>query len=78
MTQRDGTQLFNVFRKEVVQKCFIDQDVLQDNNTFAIKASFYEPTKEGTIMCLPKSMHALERQRECMQVFSLTGLDQFF
>ena len=28
MTQTDDAQLFNVFRKEVVQKCFIDQDVL--------------------------------------------------
>ena len=78
MTQTNDAQLFNVFRKEVVQKCFIDQDVLQENNTFAIKVSLYGPTKEGTIMCLSKSMHALQRQRECMQVFSLIGLDQLF
>ena len=29
-------------------------------------------------MCLPKSMHALQKQKECMKVFSLTRFDQFF
>ena len=29
-------------------------------------------------MCLPKSMHALQKQEECMKVFALTGFDKFF
>ena len=52
--------------------------MLQDNDTFAIKATFYGEKKESMIMCLPKSMHALQNQEECMKVFTLTWLDQFF
>ena len=78
MTQRDDAKLFRILRKEVVQKCFIDQEVLRDNDTFVVKATFYGGKKENTIMCLPKSMHALQKQKECMKVFTLTGLDQFF
>ena len=77
-TQKDGAKLFQIFKKEVVQKCFIDQEVLQDHDTFAMKATFYGETKESTIMCLPKSMHALQKQVECIKVFTLTRLDQFF
>ena len=62
----------------MVQNCFIDQEVLQDHDTFAVKANFYGETKESTIMCLPKSMLALQKQEECMKVFTLTGFDQFF
>ena len=29
-------------------------------------------------MCLAKSMHALQKEKECMKVFSLAGFDQFF
>ena len=61
MTQKGDAKLFRIFRKEVVQKCFIDQEVLQDNDTFAVKAMFYREKKESTIMCLPKSMHALQK-----------------
>ena len=77
-TQKDGVQLFNIFKKEVVQKCFIDQEVLQDHDTFAVKASFYGKKKESTIICLPKSMHALQKQKECMKVFNFKGFYQFF
>ena len=59
MTQRDDAELFKILRKEVVQKCFIDREVLWDNDTFVVKATFYGGKKENTIMCLPKSMLAL-------------------
>ena len=78
MTQRDDAKLFRILRKEVVQKCFIDREVLRDNDTFVVKATFYGGKKENTIMCLPKSMLALQKQEECMKVFTLTGFDQFF
>ena len=39
MTQRDDAELFRILRKEVVQKCFIDQEVLRDNDTFVVKAT---------------------------------------
>ena len=78
MTQRDDAKLFKILRKEVVQKCFIDPEVLRDNNTFVVKTTFYGGKKESTFMCLPKSMHALQKQEECMKVFTLTGLDQLF
>ena len=61
MTQRDDAKLFRILRKEVVQKCFIDREVLQDNDTFVVKATFYGGKKENTIMCLPKSMLALQK-----------------
>ena len=78
MTQRNDVELFKILRKEVVQKCFIEREVLRDNDTFVIKATFYGGKKENTIMCLPKSMLALQKQEECMKVFTLTGFDQFF
>ena len=55
LTQRDDAQLFRILRKEVVQKCFIDREVLQDNDTFVVKATFYGGKKENTIMCLPRA-----------------------
>ena len=58
MTQRDDAELFKILRKEVAQKCFIDREVLRDNDTFVVKATFYGGKKENTIMCLPKSMLA--------------------
>ena len=68
--------------KEVVGEKYSNKyepkDVLQEHKTFAIKANFYERDKEGTIMCLPKSMHALQKKKECMKVFTLTGFNQFF
>ena len=78
MTQRDDAELFKILRKEMVQKCFIDREVLRDNDTFVVKATFYGGKKENTIMSLPKIMHALQKQEECMKVFTLTGWDQFF
>ena len=74
-TEKDGAKIFCIFRKEVVQKCFIDREVLRDNDTFVVKATFYGGKKESTIMCLPKSMHALQKEEECMKVFTLTRLD---
>ena len=62
----------------MVQKCFIDQEFLQEHHAFAIKAYFHGKNKEGTIMCLPKSMHALQKEEECMKILSLIGLDQLF
>ena len=59
MTQRDDAKLSRILRKEVVQKCFIDREVLWDNDTFVVKATFYGGKKESNIMCLSKSMHAL-------------------
>ena len=76
--QKDVAKLSHIYRREVVQKCFINQDVLQEHDTFAIKDSFYGREKEATIMRLPKSMHALQKEEECMKVFSLIGLDHFF
>ena len=76
--QKDATMLFHVYQREVVQKCFINQDVLQEHDTFAIKVTFYGKDKEGTIMCLPKIMHALQKKEKCMKVFSLTNLNEFF
>ena len=78
LTWRDDAELFRILRKEVVQKCFIDREVLRDNDTFVVKATFYGGKKENTIMCLPKSMLALQKQEECMKVFTSIGLDQFF
>ena len=74
-TQKGDANLFQIFRKEVVQKCFINQEVLHDNDTFAVKATFYGEKKESMIMCLPKSMHALQKQKECIRVFTLIGFD---
>ena len=71
-------EIFHVYRKEVVQKCFIDQDVLHNHNTFAFKANFYGKTKECAIMCLPRSMHGLLKENECIKVFTMTSFDQFF
>ena len=78
VTQKGDAKLFQIFRKEVVHKFFIDQEVLHDNDTFAIKATFYGEKKESTLMCLPKSMYALQKQKDGMKVFTLTMLDQFF
>ena len=62
--QKDVAKLFHVYRREVVQKCFIDQEVLQEHETFAIKGSFHGKNKEGMTMCLPRSMHALQKEEE--------------
>ena len=75
--QKDTIKLFHIYWREVVQKYFINQETLWDHDTFAIKAKFYGKDKEDTIMCLPKNMHALQKE-ECTKVFSLIDLNNFF
>ena len=78
-TQKDSMDLYTIYLREIVHKCFIDREFLIANNTCAIKASCQDAKyKDMSIMCLLASMHKLQTQSACMHIFNLVGLGQLF
>ena len=70
---------FSLYHKQIVQKCFIDQDVLVAHNTYVIRANFRdEKDIERTIMYLAASMLPLQTSSECLRIFERTGFEEMF
>ena len=59
-TKKNTSEPYTLYHKEIVQKCFVDQEVLMAHNTYAIKASFLdEESIERYVMQMAESMHQL-------------------
>ena len=41
-SKKETSEPYTLYHKEIIQKCFIDQDVLVAHNTHVIKASFLD------------------------------------
>ncbi|MCO5596512.1 hypothetical protein L7F22_050575 [Adiantum nelumboides] len=63
----------------MVMKNFIDQEVLSEHETCAVKAAFHGPEyQDCTLMCLPQSMHKVQTQQALLKLFDLIGFGDFF
>ena len=59
-TKKNTSEPYTMYNKEIVQKGFIDQEVLVAHNTYAIRANFRDGNDvERTIMYLAASMYPL-------------------
>lgn len=70
---------YSLYAKEMLLKCYIDQEVLTANQAYAVKAHFEDAQgQEKTVIYASPTMHQLQNSRECMHIYRLTGFEDFF
>ena len=73
------TSPFSLYHKEVVQKCFIDEDLLTKKDVNMVKAKFKVlQGQEKIVVMISPTIHQIQNFEKCMQVFRLVGLEIFF
>ena len=75
----DATNPYVGYKWDVVKKCYVDQALLISNLTCVVKDNLHNgELKRTVVLGLPSSFYELQVCLECMRIFELIGLDQFF
>ena len=70
---------FTLYHTKVVNKCYLDEVALHKAHAYVLHMKFNdEDGTSTTVMKIPSMVYHMQVQDQCMRVFFLVGLQEFF